>query len=358
MIDLFNSTFSRLIIHRIHIKKRNDKNASVEFSNDIILPSVDVLDKLKERINEAFGKGSKSFLAEIADCSDKSFFDYAHDIFGSTAEIFVEKSKNIAQKIAESQTSSRIPGGFLVLIETISPENENAIIVIKAELHEAFRTSEDKTKIELLTDIFLSPAVKFFKIGVLYKSINIGKTYPNDSYSALIFDDQFLANSDEPAEYFYKKFLRYNLDNNEKLLTKEFYNKFIALIESDDMEYQEKQDMINLIKSLYKMDRTGIVNPTEIGEKFLKGDFRKKYTTEILSVFSRSFKKDTTLLDFSLKQQKMYFNDNVKLIGLEEHFKSNVEIIDTEEELEMAFDNRRDYTILKIKGKPHFFNFK
>ena len=141
-------------------------------------------------------------------------------------------------------------------------------------------------------------------------------------------------------------------------MTKDFYNQFIALIESDDMDYQDKQDMINLIKSLYKMDKTGFVDPTEIGEKYLKGDFRKKYTTEILGKFSRSFKKDTTLLDFSLKQQKMYFNDNVKLSGLEEHFNNNVEIINTIEELEVAFNNRRDYTILKIKGKPHYFNFK
>lgn len=353
MIDIRNSTIKRIIIHRVLKKGKKEEYSSVEVSDEMIKATDEVKEVLCDRITEACAKDSRAFEAEIADCMPNSFFDFTHKLYDEDDTNFIEKSKLIGDKMAFSQKSTNILGGYLIILDGITFDKEKYVIAIKAESHEALRASKSSGEIELLKDIFLSPSGKFFKIGVLYERNDDSLTYPNNQYGALVFDDQFLANS-KPAEYFYSAFLGFTLDQNDKLTTKSFYESLLALIQNNVSEYQKQKELISLIKSFYKLDKTGIINPLEFADKFLEGELRRKYTTEIMSKFNRPFKKNLAMVDFSLKQHRIYFSDKVKLLSPEEFFESNIEIIDTREELEKAFE-QKEYTILKIKGSPKHY---
>jgi hypothetical protein len=355
MIDIRNSTIKRIIIHRVLKKGKKEDHSSVEVSDEMINATDEVKEVLCDRITEACAKDSRAFEAEIADCTHNSFFDFTHNLYDETDANFIEKSKSIGDKMAFSQKSASILGGYLIILDGITSDREKFVIVIKAESHEALRASKNSGEIELLKDIFLSPSGKFFKIGVLYERNDDSLTYPNNQFGALVFDDQFLASNSKPAEYFYSSFLGFTLDQNDKLSTKFFYESLLSLIQNNVSEYQKQKELIAFIKSFYKLDKTGIINPLEFADKFLDGDLRRKYTTEIMSRFNRPFKKNLAMIDFTLKQHRIYFSDKVKLSSPEEFFESNIEIIETKEELEKAFEQKQ-YTILKIKGRPKHYS--
>ena len=72
------------------------------------------------------------------------------------------------------------------------------------------------------------------------------KTPPNDLLIAYLFDDQFRADS-KPAEYFYKEFLGFSVDQNSKIQSSRFFEKTAGFIK-DNFENYELQN--NLLKAL------------------------------------------------------------------------------------------------------------
>ena len=104
---------------------------------------------------------------------------------------FIKRSQNIADLLAGAQTRTNIRSGYLMVIEATDGQynKEPVYIVIKAEPQEGLR--RNNKELEHIKDIVMSPAQKFYKVGVLYQDSNEGKTYPNDSFSGYVFDEQF-----------------------------------------------------------------------------------------------------------------------------------------------------------------------
>lgn len=205
MINFAHTVFNRIIIHRIYAKKRDEEHSSVEHEDKLVTAQQEVRDIIKERVNEACGKQSKSFKLRIENTQVGYFFDLAKDANTLSNEDFVKRSQKIATLLGCAQKRSNTPGGFLIIIDGSTDDNNIFMLIIKAELQEAFTTKTDnltKTKqIEVLREIFLSPAEKFFKIGVMWESTNLGENEPNDKYSCMIHDDQFRP-SNAPAGFF------------------------------------------------------------------------------------------------------------------------------------------------------------
>ncbi|MEA5460606.1 nucleoid-associated protein [Arcicella sp. LKC2W] len=354
MLDIANSTFHRIITHKI-LPKTNELDASVEEYESILSVENEIIDILKTRINDACGQESKSFNLEISDSTEKSFYNYSHNLRELDDTNFINRSKQIAWLLAESQDSKRVPGGYLIIIDASDVDNKKIIITIKVELHEALISTQDEnknSKIEVIKNIFLSPSGKFYKIGILFQKDKLQSKQPNDCFGSILYDDQFRPGL-QPAEYFYSKFLGFSIANNDKLQTKDFYDRFIKIIESNITDYSQQRDLIVFLKGLFKLDKTGLINPKEIGEKFIDENLRKAYNNEILSRFPRSFIKNNTLINFDLKKRKLCFLDKVKIEAPEDVFEENISIINSQEELDAVWDDKNRYTIIKIKGLPN-----
>jgi len=359
MINFAHSTFNRIIIHRVYQKSRTEEHSSVEHENQLIIADDEAQEIIKSRVNEACGRQSKSFKLQVAQIQNGSFFSLAKDTYTLNDDDFVTRSKEIVSLLGSAQKRSNIPGGFLLIIDGLTDDNMNFVLVIKAELQEAFKTNLDlstnRRQIEVLKDIFLSPAEKFFKIGILRQAVNPDETYPNNDFSCMIYDDQFRPGG-EPAEFFYKDFLGFSIDKNEKMLTKGFFEDTKSVIDAHAGNYEVKKDCLAALRTVYKQDQTGIIDPVDFGERFLPPQIREHYAANVLShpKYSRPFTKDLALMGRELTRRVMSFRNKVSVTAPEDVFDESVTVIRTVEEAVQALTEAEGAsTLLKIKGIPY-----
>lgn len=358
MINFSNSTFNRIIIHQVFAKQRGQEHASVSHEHELFDADEEVHELIKKRTTDACGRQSKSFKLQIAQVQEGSFFSLAKNTYELSQEEFIERSKTIATLLSTCQTRGNTPGGILIVIDGVTDDNMNFVLVIKAELQHAFKKNLDQAtrrqRIEILRDIFLSPADKFFKIGILRQAIHPEETYPNSDFACMIHDDQFKPGG-EPAEFFYKDFLGFSIDKNEKYLTKGFFDDTKAVIENNASNYEEKIECINALRTTYRQDQTGIIDPLDFGERFLPENVREAYNANVLSdpKYSRPFVKDTTLMGRELDKRVMTFRNRVNVSGPEEIFDANVTVVKTIEDAQFSLEDGEVSTLLRISGTPY-----
>lgn len=316
MKDAEKLQIDRIIIHKILKKKDTEEHGFAEHTNDIFNFGTTELDTLKDRICSAFSKSKRFFKLEIASTEKESFFGNASKLKGSTKLEFINKSKNIADLLAISHDRRTIPSGLLLVMDGYYEKTKHFTLVIKAELQEAFTINdvEDKKTVELINDLFLSPAKDFYKIGYIIEEINSGK-FPNDKYSSFMYDDNFSRGKRDLAEYFYDKFLGLTSNKNDKLLTKNFYDDFYRFVEGNVAGFENKKGLKNAIRVLYREDITGVINPKEFAELNLNDDLLRKYETEVGKNYEHSFTKNLELIDKSLERGKIFLVEDLKIEG-------------------------------------------
>lgn len=358
MVNLANLNFNRLIMHQVFCKEDGQPHATVEPANNIFNIDEDANDILRDRLSNAAGKNSKAFELEIGNSSPNTFYSIANTIKGNTNPDFISKSISIANLLAASQTSSNMPGGYLLVIEAQEREdNRYVLIVIKAELHEAFRTEMQQgvSVLKVLKDVFLSPSQKLYKIGILYEKLNPVGSTPNDIYGCFLFDDQF-RKSTKPAEYFYKDFLGFDISNNAKIQSQLFYEQTFNFIKENISETNKKMCLINELRNLFSVNQDTIITPAEFSTTYFETPaLRDIYSNEVLVNFHASIVKDSTLIDYELNHKKLVFPNKIKVSGPEIDFDLSVSLINSKDLFDSLDHEAKDYTILKITGQP-FFN--
>jgi hypothetical protein len=348
-------TIKRLIVHTIIAKESYQKHAEVVVRDEIykLQPKVEAM--IKKRLCTSAGKYSKSFELEISDTSHDSFFNTCKDMKNFNELNFIEVSKKLAESLAKCQKNSKQVGGFFILMEC-NYENANSeecglYIVIKAEPQEAL-TLGDKNQLELLENIFLSSDQRLYKIGTLYeKNSDSTKTDLKENYGCFVFDDQ---TTNKPADYFYNKFLGYSKDSNSKIRTEEFYSQTSEFIRKNAV-LADKYDLLSAVRTEMRKN-SDIINPDQFAVDNFPEDLRLKYREEIISDFPNTFTKDTVLVNARLKKRSIDF-DEIRIIGPDDIFNSKVEIIESLESLRELNPTSKNYSIIKIEGKP-FQNIK
>jgi hypothetical protein len=315
MLETSNLEINRIIIHRVHKKLNEDDFGYAEYSENLFDFGAIELETLKDRIKTAFSKSKRFFKLEISQFGENSFYGYSKALFKSTDETFITNSKSIADLLAISHNKRTIPSGLLLIIEG-QINNKQLVLVIKAELQEAFTIKDnDKNKlVELITDLFLSPAKDFYKIGLIIEDINT-LTHPNDKFSCYMYDDNFTSGKRDLAEYFYGTFLGFTTNRNDKLITKNFKDDFYRFVDTHVVGFENKRGLKHAIISLYRENITGVVNPQEFAETHLPNDLLRLYGSEISSNYPQSFVKDLSLVDKSLERGQIRLVDDLKIEG-------------------------------------------
>jgi len=315
MIDTTQLQINRIIIHRVHKKRDDEDFGFAEYSDNLFSFGVLELETLQERIATAFSKAKRFFKLEIAQSENNSFYGYSRNLKGCSAIDFITHSKSIADLLAVSHSKKTIPAGLLLVVDgTIN--NNHFVLVIKAELQEAFTIKEiDSQKlVELINDLFLSPAKDFYKIGLIVEDSN-DLTPPNDLYSCFMYDDNFSSGKRDLAEYFYKGFLGFTTNKNDKLITKNFKEDFFKFVESNVAGFDDKRGLKNALTSLYRENTTGVINPQEFAETHLPENLLRLFGSEISSNYPHSFVKDLSLVDRSLDRGHIRLVDDLKIEG-------------------------------------------
>lgn len=346
----------RAILHRLIERTYLQPHATTETSDELIELDQEVEEVIKKRIVQAAGKESKSFILDVKDDGEGTFFEMATTLFYATDEYFIEVSKEMCDLFAEKHTRLGLRGGYFILIEGYNVTNNFPIlIVIKAETQEVLQETKenDKNILKVLSKVFLSPAQKLFKIGILaqLRGEEDG-TFKSTNFKGLLFDSQFSGDSD-PAEYFYKEFLGYELDGNDKVRTRDFYNKSSDFIRHN-FSGLDCAELIAFLKSQLLTSQQPTISPFEIRETIFSDNLIKDaFIREIESQFPATFVKNLKLLDNKLRRNSLEFENNIKVSGPQLNFATSVEVVSDLTDITQEEINNGEYTIVKIKGTIH-----
>jgi hypothetical protein len=358
MLNIYNLNFEYVAIHVISPKAEGGASAHAVINRNIINLSEEVTDLIKERLSDALGKPQKTFELAIEDKLSTSFFGLCEELKDAGKLQFMDNSIRLANRLAESQIAENIPGGYFVFIKAKDMNGQrNAYIALKADISVALSLEMDRIKI--LNNLFLTKSTKFYKFGLLYERLDsdyldhyVELEYPNDKYCAVLFDEQFRADS-IPAEYFYKEFLGLSIQYNPKIQSKRFFDFTERFIKQNVEHYDEMNEMMHVLKNEVQDNTDLKLQPADFAQKYFQNpNHSEVYTKEILPLLPEEIQKDHTLIKSKLKSIRIEFPNKITISGNEDSMSSNFMIITNIDELKDLNPKQESYTIIKIKGKP------
>ena len=361
MINFYDITFKRLIVHQIVAKQTGQEHATLFLENELVDIDQNVEAIIKERLSSAASKQAKAFELEIENYHGGTFFGLVHKMKEMPNAEFIQASVDISHLLAESQTKNSMPGGYLFVIEAVNKDSRMVYIAIKAELHEAlrFETKNSAGFLRFFDDIFMTPQQKLYKFGLIYElppdeRIDDGTVpYPNNQYGCFLFDSQFNIDS-KPAEYFYKDFLGFTIDTNPKIQSKKFYTNTENFIKSKIPESEKKDDLLKVLKHEFLTNEEPEIIPKDFSDTYFHDEeVKTAYQNEIIEYLPEFVIKDPSLIKGQLERKKVVFPQKVTISGTNNTFDYNVHIIKTQEDLNELDPESPDYTIIKILGKPY-----
>lgn len=323
MFNIQNSKINRIIIHRVDAKNI-EQTPEVEYSNSLYTFGLFELGTLKERIHKAFDREKKAFKLKIAFSGSDSFFSHSTSCKGKSDSVFIENSKKIADLLAKSHNKRTIPGGLLVAFDGEEILGRYFYGVIKAEIHDALVITPDETTnekmVKYLKEIFLSPGEDFYKIGIIVEEPKPNGEFPNSNYAAYMFDDQFSRKKRDLTEYFYNEFLGLSTSENDKILSKRFYDDVEDLIGDSNLSISDKKGQKSALKMFFREENSKIIDPKEFGEQFIHPQLQEIYSRRILNEFPHPFFKMDDLIDTSLIRDQILLVNKLKIEGPLESF--------------------------------------
>lgn len=365
-----NLKIKRIIAHEI-FKRKDDRSIDPpDYTNEVIELGVKGTITLRDRIIKALGNGSYSLELEIEKTDDQSTFFHASKALEQDDTGFIDSSKKIAELLAEAQNSRRIPGGVILIIDgTIGTSNNRFLIIIKAETQEGFRKIKEDghLKLQFISDLFLTPKEKLYKIGIFIEDTPTEQTEKDSSnYSAYVYDHNMQRFEDAlAAQYFYKDFLGCEFKQTEKMVTRDYYFHTKQFIEELEIENDKKLDMMDSLVSELKKNQNQLINPREFADTILgiaileddesqgkedNAQIQKELAEAKDNYFAylkknnvpdNSFQKDVTLIKPKINTRRLVFSSDIKIIGPSEDFNHAVEFIEQND----------GYTTLRIRGE-------
>lgn len=318
---------SRLIIHKI-IGKSKAHAAYSETSDLIHTLDRDTKETLLTRIYDAVAKSTRFFETKLEYTQSDSFWNYAKDLHSLDSEQFVQATKEITEIAVDAHQAGTRPGGLLVIIDGLV-DKHHTVMVIKAELQEALTLNG--TAIQLIKELFLSPAKEFYKIGIL---IHSGKAKKGSSgFETFVYDDNFSPSKKDLAGYFYRDFLGFSTSENDKIQTNGFLVSFTDFVEKNVKDFTSRKNLKISIKADYRESSSNIIDPKSYA-RFFDDDpsLRQKYDDQVVRKFPRSFAKDLFLVDDALNKSTISITSDIKMSGPSDKI-GNIDILDPNDKL-------------------------
>ena len=288
-------SIDRIIAHEIY-PKTEKKDAYAVTKTALLKFKKSEKEILIKRITEALSNTTKTFKLDYEDKSADSVYSLLGEIKTATEKRFIEVSASLANNLAYAHFRTKIPGGYCLIGNGTTHDNKFFFFVIKAELQEVFNITNGE--LNLIKDVFLSPAKDFYKIGFF---IEQGK-----AFLPFMYDDQFSLQKKDLTEYFYGTFLGLTTDRNDKLKAKNFFEDTKSFIDMNVDNLKDKRGLFGALQTLYREDASGLISAKDFSERYLEGELKAKYDQKIVQEkYPLSFTKDTSLIQDRLELQRI-----------------------------------------------------
>lgn len=346
-----NLRIQKIVIHEIFKRNEDGEIQQPKYNEQLTTLDRIGLQTLQNRIVNALGDSSHSIEMDVTDTSLASTFQLGASLLNSQDAEYIEFSKQITYKLAEKQTTRSIPGGIIIIFSGVTGLNNYPFWgIIKAEIQEGFikETSSDTLLLKYITDLLLTPQQRLYKLG-MFMEIGQTETALNErldsDFKIYVYDHNMTRNETQHAAYyFYRDFLGCNYSPTDKKLTSDFYTETKNFIKIADIDDDEKNELSTALFTYMKVSQEQVIHVESFADEFLPTEEIKQGYIDYME--SKSFPthaigKDLTFIKNKLRQRKVTFSNNVKIIAPADDF-SNL--------LTIQPDRENDQTIVIIKG--------
>jgi hypothetical protein len=341
----------QLTAHTVFARSKDKELVPPDCATDLIELAQDALDLIQVRITDALGSTSHGVEMAIQNSEQESFMQRAASMMHSPRAAFVAESQTLAHKLAEAQTSTRWPGGVVIVMSgTVGGQSKPFVAVIKAETDKGFNVTEKDGKItlELIKKMLLSETQRLYKVGILVEinsaPADLDGKYLPENYRAFLFDHLLTTTETKAAAaYFYSAFLGLSILSSSRRQTQVFFEETKNFINTVPLE---EEDRYNLREALRTELRSNA--PTLSGKAFaeahLPEEHRKAYLNHLSSKGfpDQAVLKDNEYIKLKLRRPRnVVFSSGVSIrVPADQTLKELVEI-------SAAADG---FTSVKIKG--------
>lgn len=351
-----NLTIKKIIAHQVYERDSTGQMRPLTYNDELTNLDVHGLTVLEERLVQSLSNNIASMPMKIDDYSNKSTFRYVVEALNNGD--FITASKSIAENLAKSQTTRRIPGGVVVVIKgTVGIENYDFIGIIKAEMQKGFRVKPKDSKfiLDFVSNVLLTSSQKFHKIGLYVQKVKSDVVETSDiiellestkdNYTCYVYDDSIKKVSfGNAANYFYNLFLGCDFLDTNKLLTKKFVVTTMEYIDKcNKLTNEEKINLNTALRSYIATETSQTISVDDFTEKYIRQDLKDefKHTMSENKIPDYAIKKDTVLVEKVLAKRKFKFSSDVSIVVPSNSFEEVIEFVECSE----------GWSTIKIKGQ-------
>lgn len=318
-IDLTCMTIARVVIHTIHKRAGKSLPSAPTYATTVFRLPPGPAATLQTRITQALGKSSHGVQIKFVKDDDDSFMQIAATLLHCNDSTFLTKSQELANNLAVAQSSKDLPPSKLfVATGTCGSANRNYLLAIKADMQDGF--TETAGALNHLTELFLTPSQKLFKIGMIIEDVTSApdedELYDAANYSAVLFDHLLNAlETREAAQYFYSGFLGAQLVVSDKSLTRQFFEGTKNFINAAPIDQPKKIELLEALRVDLRSN-SAVIHVETFAKTYLPKEQREAY---VAHMDSHGFTRDAVTKNLEYvntrlkKKQKIRFQGEVEI---------------------------------------------
>ena len=312
-----NLRVKRIVVHEVFQRNSDKSIRPPVFADALENLSPEAMGAFRLRMTDALSGQSQSIEMQIARHGAGSYLEIAEALIAADDPTFLVASQAIAVKLAEEQRALRIPGGMVIVFDgTVGAAAVPFVGVIKAETQAGFRRSQNgaRTVVEFLQNIFLTPATRLYKIGMML--FNDTRKAKPDGRSAFVFDSNIsISNREAAAAYFYEGFLGCALPSDGPYETAKFFDLTKEFVRKSDLDPEKKRDLIDSLYVFVRDEQEPTFTTDQFGDRFLPPDLRDVYSDFMggRRFTPNAVVRDTSLMGNRLRRRRLKFGADIDL---------------------------------------------
>lgn len=317
-MDLQNLTIERVMLHEV--TRRRDDRQRVTPTYGTALEQLDdaAADGLRERVVVAMARTDRCVQMDIIGGSP--MIALVESLVDADDARFIAESRTVADALADAQNTRNIPGGVVVVFSGSAGVPARRLIgIIKAEVHTGFMRERvgNRLTLKFLEQLLLTPQTKLYKIGMFIEMRP--RRDEEQKWDAYIYDDGMTPKDRYAAAlYFYESFLGLSYPDSSARQTKVFHDLTRHFLKGMTLPEEDKIDLHNALVTYLKTDQRPTVSVTAFADAYFSdADVRDGYRNYMRDKGfpTTAVRKDTSTVMGALRQRKIVFSRNVRIVA-------------------------------------------
>lgn len=325
-----NLRIDRVAVHEVFQRNEDRSMRQPAYAPALERLSAEALVAFRLRMTQALSGETQSLTMRIARHGVGTFLDAAQTLIGSSDADFLAGSMVVADRLAEAQMARRIPGGMVIVFDgTAGAPAVPFVGVIKAETQEGFRRSAEGAEavIEFLQNIFLTPATRLYKIGLMLRT-DASKAAP-EGWRAVVFDSNISkSNREQAAQYFYEGFLGCVLPSDGPYETMRFFDLTKEFVKRSDIDGERKRDLIDSLHVFVRDEQDPTFSAEQYSDRYLPEVLQDPYSAymEAKKFTAGAVVRDTSQMAGRLRRRRLKFGADIELSASPEALSDKITI--------------------------------